>query len=78
MGAMKNYLLSLLQAADTQEEEDALEWGIYNNHIKPTYDLKKDHETIRSAMPELLEAWRRLAHQQQEAETQLVAEVFGR
>lgn len=61
MGAVKNYLLDLLQAGDNQLEQDSIEWGLHSDWFKPTFNLAKDHEALRMAMPHLVDSFRRLA-----------------
>ena len=52
MGAMKNYLLTLLQHCSEEKfGQDAIEWAIVQGHVTLTYDLEKDVQQIMGDDP---------------------------
>ena len=52
MGAMKNYLLTLLQHCSEEKfGQDAIEWAIVQGHVTLTYDLEKDVRQIMGNDP---------------------------
>ncbi|MDE2102888.1 MAG: hypothetical protein KGL39_36930 [Patescibacteria group bacterium] len=64
MGAMKNYLLTLLQHCSEEKfGQDAIEWAVFNGHVTLTYNLEADTKTVMGEgganYDKIIEAYRR-------------------
>lgn len=69
---LARYIESLVADYDDQETQDAVEWAIFSNWLKLTYDdRKKDHQTICGLLPEILEAYRRMVRQTESVQAEL-------
>jgi len=75
MGAMKNYLLTLLQqCSEEQFGQDAVEYAIVSGAVTLTYDLQTDLKAIMGEpgkpetgrYSEFIEAYQRVCHENQE------------
>lgn len=62
MGMTKQYLLKLLELGDDTEEQDAIEWAIWNNWVTISGHPNQDKQVILKEKPEILAAFRRVIH----------------
>jgi hypothetical protein len=58
MGMMKQYFLYLLEAGDTNEEQQAIETALRDNRIHLSYHLKVDQAEILRNKTEWIKRWK--------------------
>jgi hypothetical protein len=46
MGMMKDYMLAMIVLGSDSQEQEAIEWAIYQGWFKPTYNFPQDKLAI--------------------------------
>ena len=73
---MKNYLIDMLNVGEDVQQRDAIEYALYSGWLTLTYDRDTDTQAITDKLPEFVEAFRRVAQENIEANEPL-RELIG-
>jgi hypothetical protein len=73
VSAQKQYLLELQAEGSNIEEQDAIEWAVYSNWVKLTWDLETDRKTVAEQLPVIIQGYRRLVADMEAADPMIEA-----
>jgi hypothetical protein len=74
MGMIKHYFLALVCVGKDQQEQDAIEYALYQDWFKPKYNFDADVAALTEQLPVIVEQFKRVC--QENAQTNQPMQEF--